>query len=362
MNNNSNSNNKNLIMKNENLRNMMNKISEDAQRQLNESAKSNHNDLLESLFNDPKNEKNRNSLNFKDQINTNHNLIFPLKEDREFFSEFQDFNFNDNINIKTTEQEAPKNNENFSLEFFMERNKKNLPSNLVTPTDFNKNIDVLLKPNFGNNLNNTHNIFDHRRSLPNFSNNQKNQVPQRNSLGTIDLIHTKLNSNYIQSLVESHNLNNWIKIYNEINQNKKISLEGYIESMNNSNFVAENSLLLKLDSYFRQFGLKTKSEMIICEVKKSNVIDCLHILEVNDFSGENTKIMVTSEEFTKDSKQKLPLENSTSNSNRLPFISEDQFKEGEVILIKKSELKDMSINGGRSISVVSFNDIKQLKY
>jgi hypothetical protein len=105
--------------------------------------------------------------------------------------------------------------------------------------------------------------------------------------------------------------------------------------------------------------VKTKREIIICEIKKITVIDCLQILEVKDFLGGIKKIMVTSEEYTKDSKQKFRTGNLNS-SNCLPFIGEDQFKEGEVILIKTSALREMNINGGRPISVLSFKNIQQL--
>jgi hypothetical protein len=364
MKNNNNNLNHSILMKSERLRNMMNNLTEQAQKQLNESAKSSREEIIAGIF--------PNSLEIEEDSTSLlplniHGTSTLLNKPREANKIIEHFGVRNSKYEIIEEVNNPENNENFTQEYYMERYKKYIPSNLVTPTDFNKNIGEFFHENAGNNFNNNlmSNISsNNRRSVPNFSSKNRFDKPSQNyrpinSFSLVDLVASKFNSDFLQSQIESLSLFNWIKIFNELNENQKISLENFLDNLGNPSISSAPTVYFKIESFFSRFTFKTKNEIVICEVKKINVLDCLQIIEVTDFYSVVKKVLVTSEEYTKDSKGKLCTENPIPSFTGPLILRDDQFKEGEVILLKHSGLKEMSINGGKPMFVISLKNIKQ---
>lgn len=289
---NSNQSSNNIMMKNETLKNMIVKLSEQAKQQF-----SNYDYDGMDLFDKCGQDKNIN--NFTYDIGTdNKNPI------------------NNSYN----------NNENFTQEYYLERYRNFIPSNLVTPTDFKKYTDDIIK-------------------MTDFSINNFNC----NSTNIIDFIQAKLFSELQKNKYKDLNIFNWLRMYNELNDSKKISLNSYIENFNTNE---SYSVYQKLEYFFTQFSVDTKKEIIIAQIKKVKFMDCLQIIEVMDFTRKRREFIITAEEMNVSEKNVI-------NS----LISDTQFRVDEVLLIKTSGLRELKVSEslfGKKLVTVSMKNIKQL--
>jgi hypothetical protein len=324
--------NNNILMKSETLKNMMNKLTEEAKNQLQEGEQNNN------IF-------NKSIIYQEDKIFTE-NMFDNFGNNMNNGEELKIFNINPN----------PEDNyENFTQEYYMERYKKFIPSNLVTPTDFSTNLNIILEPKFINDFSVTN--TQNKVKMPQMTLDLKKGTTKSNispkttnillTENLFDLVQSKINSNKLESKLINISIFNWIRIYNELNQTSKINLDIFIENLSSKKFT---SIYSKLESFFSLYGIDTKKEIIICEVCKIKFIDCLQIIELKDFNLCKREYIVTEQEISKD---------NISESRSL-VLKDNQFRENEVILIQSSGLKQMTIYGGKSFHLVSFKSIKQL--
>jgi hypothetical protein len=218
--------NNNIFGKSENLRNMMNKITEDAQKanQISDDSKI----KLENYFNKEN--------------------YFNLGRDNRDFR--QDFHNNINNIEKLFKNE--KTNENYTQEYIMERYKNYLPCNMKTPTDFNKNI--LLN---SSNTNRPIHLYENKRNL-------------FDEVNSIVLAKIRLNK------ISSFKITNWLLAFKTLNRDTVPTFDSLMNSEKNS------GILETITSYFGEYSVSQNKNLIICEIEKIKEIDCRKVLVLKD--------------------------------------------------------------------------------
>lgn len=366
-----NSSTSNVIMKNETLKNMLQKLSEEAQKEFNNLNRNlstpsnmvenfnidgldlNHNDNItdKNIGNFPNNLiHNYPSLNQGNNLGaTNHsnltNHFTPEKGGNDFLNNFLTGAQN-KINIDNIPS-ATNNNDNFTEEFYMERYKNFIPSKFLTPSNFREK-SITNSSNFETYMR----VNDRGESHLLNSSNRKNKEDLPSSSLLIHIIQSKIkrekNSN------RKLTFSNWIKIYNELNQGRSIGLSACMKKREQLRSGGEySSVPDKLETFFKKYSFANQKEILILEVSSIKLVDCLQIITVKDYNLESKDILVVKEE-------------EEFNSGVIKNImSDSQFTPGEVILIKTKSLRDFKISSystlqADKILLTSMNNVKQL--
>jgi hypothetical protein len=227
-------------------------------------------------------------------------------------------NLNNFFEDKQTEKDN-NYNKNFTQEFFQERYKNFLPNNFMTPSNF------LEKKDFNLNRESIKTEKNEEFSEANFT----DFLFYSESFKRMNLYRLKLT------------LQNWIKTFNELNEEKKISIKNFSQVITHSNY----SPLSLLSNFFSQFSSLTNNTVIIAEIKSIHIIDCLFIIEVMDFEFKKIQILIT------------PKEEQGLTENILTKI-EEQFKIGHIVLIRTEKMKEMKSSLNEIIYQVPTNYIK----
>ena len=310
-----NSNDYNSIFKNENLKNMLNKLSEDAKKQFSNSNSSNSSKLNELL-----------------------NTKFFIDEEKLKKQSKCKFNL-----------ENEENNDNFTQEFYMERYKNYIPSNIITPADFNANFD---KENiarvFGSGKKNSSLEISFQRNIPKTSSN--NDSITNKNFNFFEIFTDKLKSDLIISKINQINFENWLNCYNELHSNnkeQKIHLREFLRNMNSKeNRTITGSILYKLHNFFSKYLIDSDKEILIGEILDVKFIDNLQILKIKDFNLNTREIVI--------------FEENSDGINLNSLIKDDQFEISEVILLKRNSMRLLNPQNP-NLWIIALNNIKQLK-
>lgn len=315
INKNSDDNNNNHLFKNENLKNMLNKLSEEAKKQFSCSSASNSSKLNELL----------NTKFFLEEKNVKHS---------------ENFNEKNNFRIENVE-----NNENFTQQFYMERYKNYIPSNVITPADFNANINkdhknLLLS---GENNKKSNLTYDNQ----NISINNQHKNSQQN-FNFFEIFFDKIKSDLVHLKSSQLNLENWIKCFNELhinNREKQILLREFLKTFNlkiKRNFV--ESILYRLEGFFSKYIINSDKEFVIGEISDIKFMDNLQIITIKDYYCNLTDFII--------------VEDTSNLENFDSSIRDDHFELNEIIIVKRNSMR--LLNGQNpNLWVVSLGNIKQ---
>jgi hypothetical protein len=317
-------NDNNPLFKNENLKNMLHKLSEEAKKQFTYSNVSNSSRLNELL-----------------------NTKFFIEEDN-LKKNYQVEKFNFNL-------ENEENNENFTQEFYMERYKNYIPSNIVTPADFNANFNKDTKEFSGSagNYQNKTNILNQNKNYENCLINQTSHSNVENqNLNFFEIFFEKLKSDSLKFKSNHLNLENWIKCFNELhanNKEKKIHLREFLSGLNlkeKKNFI--DSILIELETFFSKYTIHSDKEIIIGEITDIKFMDNLQIITIKDFNSYSKDVVI--------------VEENSDGINLNSSIKDDSFQISEIILLKRNSMRLLNPLSpyNSSLSIISFNNIKQL--
>jgi hypothetical protein len=367
-------------MKNETLKNMMIKLSEDAKRQISDSEKRKNESYLDEfddlediksvlnleffkIADEKEKEKEKLRLNNNLNINNNNNLNQNFQNVNNVNRQgnpFSNNNINPNSNFNYKNEEP--NNENFTQEFYMERYKNFLPSKIVTPSDFNKNVQNYNTQNFfntqnnnfsrsDNNLSNNLGQSDHNKLQNNLKSSSSNNIPLEQAK-IFQLISAKYNSEILTLKSTGLDISNWLKVYNELHQNKKITIQNYFETYvllmrEGKAMKPANSIIEKLESFFNGFSFKSEKEVVIGQIVNVKLIDCLQILELVDFAKCKREIIVTDEDLKE-------------VGNISAVLRDDQFTMGEVVLIRACAIGELKVSDEKMLYTVALKNINQM--
>jgi len=312
-----NANDNNSIFKNENLKNMLNKLSEDAKKQFSNCNSSNSSKLNELL-----------------------NTKFFIDEENLQKQSKCKFNL-----------ENEENNINFTQEFYMERYKKYIPSNIITPADFNANFNkenVARVFESGNKHPSSENSF--QRNIPKNSSNNESFANRNKNFNFFEIFTDKLKSDLIISKINQINFENWLNCYNELHSNNKekiINLREFLRNLTskeNINFTQSN--LYQLNNFFSKYLIESDKEILIGEILDVKFIDNIQIIKIKDFNLITREIVI--------------FEENSDGINLNSSIKDDQFEISEVILLKRNSMKLLNPQNP-NLWMIALNNIKQIK-
>lgn len=235
--------NKNPLLKNNTLKNMLDRLSEQAKQRFGGES-----------------EITSNNKDHKEKESIHH---------------FNDFEFFGKNNFKPELKEHVANYDNFTQEFFMERYKQFIPSKYITPTDF-RNESELIEVVQGNNI-----------TIEKFSDNLKNF---NENMQLFHIIKSKIQLKDFEFKLKNLNLESWIRMHNELNDGISININSDRDA---------TVFILKLENFFNRYSLNVLAKpFIISEVSEIKLIDCLQILTIKDFNLETKDILITKADET----------------------------------------------------------------
>jgi hypothetical protein len=313
-------NDNNPLFKNENLKNMLNKLSEEAKKQFSYSNASNSsklNDLINTKF-------------FIEEEN--------LKKNSEAVDKFV-------FNLENEE-----NNQNYTQEFFMERYKNYIPSNIITPADFNANFNKETKEFFGSERN-----YENDKKVDlnkNLKHSHTNLTNFKSNSNFFEIFSDKLKSDSIKFKLTQFNLESWIYCFNELhanNKEKKISLREFLSvwnSLEKRNF--NDSILSQLESFFSNYSISSEKEIIIGEINDIKFMDNIQIITIKDFNSLTKEIVI--------------VEENSDGINLNSTIRDDYFKLNEIIILKRNSMRllNSQFSYDPNLSIISLTNIKKL--
>ena len=143
---------------------------------------------------------------------------------------------------------------------------------------------------------------------------------KKNITDSISVIQNFINKKdidtYYTFLFSKINLIKWLKVY-KLLTGKEIQSISYI-----------------LNHLKRQYTINSKSSLILCEVLEVGIIDCCQILEVIDADLSKKKIILTKKVKRRD-----------EDFGKIKLINENFINQGELIMFKKSKVKEETIGG-----------------
>jgi hypothetical protein len=330
----------NIFIKNESLKNMFQRVSEEAKKHLNNSSH-------ELKSTSPRITEIQNMENFD---------LFPTYKVAKNDDDINNITSNfDPINkdiIEIPDNELVKSiklNENFTQEFFMERYKDFIPSKLVTPSDFNKNCSRIYKKENAQLGQRTQISYISPYGIDiTPSQNNPSTLPE-NMLFILKLIESKF---YLQSdlnnlRVKTLNFTCWMACYMNLNEKSAMKLfreEKYLEMIQQfkrSNNPPKGSQIesfdffRSLDKFFSLYSKENKKEVIIAEIVMIKQNDNILIFELIDYNLTNFEIIVICND-----------DNQKNNKNLKPK---------SVLIINSKSVKEVN-----SLKIVDLSNIKHI--